>query len=49
MYDLTHYLLTNYNNSGKTFYLGHWEGDGYLNVNDWTTNPPRPWTTGFVN
>jgi hypothetical protein len=28
MYDLTCYFLTNYNNSGKTFYLGHWEGDG---------------------
>jgi hypothetical protein len=40
MYDLAHYLLTNYNNSGKTFYLGHWEGDGYLSVNDWSTNPP---------
>src|ERR1051326_8041546 len=40
MYDLTHYLLTNYNNSGKTFYLGHWEGDGYLSVNNWSTNPP---------
>ena len=39
MYDLTCYLLTNYNNSGKTFYLGHWEGDGYLKVNNWTTNP----------
>jgi hypothetical protein len=39
MYDLTCYLLTNYNNSGKTFYLGHWEGDGYLNVNNWSTNP----------
>ena len=39
MYDLTSYLLTNYNNSGKTFYLGHWEGDGYLDVNGWTTNP----------
>jgi hypothetical protein len=39
MYDLTHYLLTNYNNSGKSFYLGHWEGDGYLNVNNWSTNP----------
>ena len=32
MYALTCYLLTNYNNSGKTFYLGHWEGDGYLSV-----------------
>lgn len=39
MYDLTCYLLTNYNNSGKTFYLGHWEGDGYLSVNNWSTNP----------
>jgi hypothetical protein len=39
MYDLTHYLLTNYNNSAKSFFLGHWEGDGYLNVNNWTTNP----------
>jgi hypothetical protein len=38
MYNLTSYLLTNYNNSGKTFYLGHWEGDGYLKVNGWTTN-----------
>jgi len=39
MYDLTCYLLTNCNNSGKTFYLGHWEGDGYLDVNNWSTNP----------
>lgn len=30
LYDLTKYLLTNYNNTGKTFYLGHWEGDWYL-------------------
>jgi hypothetical protein len=36
LYDLTRYLLTNYDNSGKTFYLGHWEGDGYLAP--WTTN-----------
>ena len=39
MYDLSCYLLTNYDNSGKTFYLGHWEGDGYLSVNNWSTNP----------
>lgn len=39
MYDLTCYLLTNYNNSGREFFLGHWEGDGYLDVNNWTTNP----------
>jgi hypothetical protein len=30
MYDLTRYLLTEYNGSGKTFFLGHWEGDGWL-------------------
>ena len=39
MYDLTCYFLTNYNGSAKTFYLGHWEGDGYLRVNNWSTNP----------
>ncbi len=27
MYDLTCYLLTTFNNSGKTFLLGNWEGD----------------------
>jgi len=39
MYDLTCYLLTNYNNSGREFFLGHWEGDGYLSVNNWSANP----------
>lgn len=48
MYDLTHYLLTNYNNSGKTFYLGHWEGDGYLEVNGWTTNPSPVTVQGMI-
>lgn len=48
MYDLTCYLLTNYNNSGKTFYLGHWEGDGYLEVNGWTTNPPEITIQGMI-
>lgn len=28
--DLTTYLLTKYNNTGKQFFLGHWEGDWYL-------------------
>jgi hypothetical protein len=28
--DLTIYLLTKYNNTGKQFFLGHWEGDWYL-------------------
>src|SRR6185437_11291157 len=39
IYDLTCYLLTNYNNSGREFFLGPWEGDGYLSVNNWKTNP----------
>jgi hypothetical protein len=48
MYDLTCYLLTNYTGSAKTFYLGHWEGDGYLNVNNWTTNPSPAVVTGMI-
>ena len=28
--DLTNYLLTQYNNTGKQFYLGNWEGDWML-------------------
>jgi hypothetical protein len=47
MYDLTCYLLTNYNNSGKTFYLGHWEGDGYFAP--WTTNPIPTAIQGMIN
>lgn len=30
LYQLTKYLLEQYNNTGKTFYIGHWEGDWYL-------------------
>jgi hypothetical protein len=52
MYELTCYLLTNYNNSGKTFYLGHWEGDGYLNVTvggtAWATNPSPATISGMI-
>ncbi len=48
MHDLTSYLLTNYNNSGKTFYLGHWESDGYLDVNGWTTNPAPATLTAMI-
>ena len=46
--DKQRYFLTNYNNSGKTFYLGHWEGDGYLKVNDWTTNPSPATIQGMI-
>ena len=48
MYELTQYLLTNYNNSGKTFYIGHWEGDGYLSVNNWSTNPSLTTVAGMI-
>lgn len=30
VYDLAKYLLETYNNSGKTFLLGNWEGDWHL-------------------
>lgn len=33
VYDLTAYLLTNYNASGKTFILQNWEGDNALGEN----------------
>jgi hypothetical protein len=50
LHDLTRYLLTNYNNSGKTFYLGHWEGDWYLLPNyDTTTNPSPVAIQGMVD
>jgi hypothetical protein len=30
LYDLTAHLLKTYSGTGKTFFLGHWEGDGWL-------------------
>jgi hypothetical protein len=30
MYDFVEYLLKNHNNSGKTFFIGNWEGDWLL-------------------
>jgi hypothetical protein len=30
LYAFVRHLLTTYNDSGKSFYLGHWEGDWYL-------------------
>ena len=38
IYNLSSYLLTNYSGTGKTFYIGNWEGDWHLvgqgNVDD---------------
>ena len=48
VYDLTRYLLTNYDNSGREFFLGHWEGDGYLSVNNWSTNPSPAVVTAMI-
>jgi hypothetical protein len=40
LHAFTSYLLTNFSGTGKTFYLGHWEGDWYLLPNyNTTTNP----------
>lgn len=33
IYDLSKYLLSEYKGSGKTFLLGHWEGDWHLHKN----------------
>ncbi|MFA7005595.1 MAG: FAD-dependent oxidoreductase, partial [Verrucomicrobiia bacterium] len=30
IYDLAAHLLKTYSDTGKTFFLGHWEGDGFL-------------------
>lgn len=40
IYDLTRHLLTTYNNTGKTFYLGNWEGDWHLMIG--ATDPTKP-------
>ena len=37
IYKYTQKLLTTYNGSGKTFYIGHWEGDWYY-LSDLNTN-----------
>ncbi len=42
VYDLTTYLLETYRGSGKTFFLGHWEGDWYLHPNSNRKHVPTP-------
>lgn len=39
VYDFTTHLLNTYNNSGKIFYLGNWEGDWHLR-SDYDRNKP---------
>ena len=50
IYTLTRHFLTNYNQSGKSFYLGHWEGDWYLlNNYDTTSNPSLTAIQGMID
>lgn len=50
IFSVSRYLLTNYNNSGKRFYLGHWEGDWYLLPNyDATVNPSPTRIQGMID
>ncbi|WP_439130896.1 hypothetical protein [Polaribacter sp.] len=39
IYEFTAYLLNTYNNSGKVFYLGNWEGDWHLRSDYKRDNP----------
>ena len=39
VYEFTKHLLTTYNNSGKVFYLGNWEGDWHLRSDYDRTKP----------
>lgn len=39
LYEFVTYLLNNYNNTGKVFYLGNWEGDWHLR-SDYKINKP---------
>jgi hypothetical protein len=42
IYELCCYLLTTYNGTGKTFYLGHWEGDWELRGRAGSRDDPTP-------
>jgi hypothetical protein len=44
IYDLTSYLLKTYNNTGKVFYLGNWEGDWHLRYDYDRDKPANPKT-----
>jgi hypothetical protein len=42
IHDFTAYLLTTYSGSGKSFYLGNWEGDWHTLVGQDKTEDPTP-------
>jgi hypothetical protein len=46
MHDLAAHLLRTYSGSGKTFYLGHWEGDWHLRPH---FDPKQPFPEHFGN
>jgi hypothetical protein len=45
MYDLGCHLLRTYNGTGKSFYLGHWEGDWHLRPH---FDPKRPFPEHYA-
>ncbi|MFA5292742.1 MAG: hypothetical protein WC496_06870 [Phycisphaerae bacterium] len=47
-YDFCCYLLQQYNNTGKTFYLGHWEGDWML-LKGYTGDPKPKAIKGMID
>lgn len=47
-YDLCRFLLEKYNNSRKTFYLGHWEGDWML-LKGYRGNPTKRAIKGMTD
>ena len=50
IFSFTRYLLTQYSGSGKSFYLGHWEGDWYLlNNYDASGNPSATALQGMID
>jgi len=49
IYDLTRYLLTTFNRTGKSFYLGNWEGDWMLTRIDPANVPTEDEVQNMVN
>lgn len=48
IYELTAYLLTNYTGSGKSFYIGNWEGD-WLLAGEGSQDPENDITLAKIN